>query len=277
MNTLDIHSRKLEINCARPFVLRVARTLKQRQNAWSLVYDVYREAGYTAPSTKGLYYSTYDGRPDTLTFTAERHGHVAATARIVFDDSCGLPSEKVFPHTASKLRKEGRKLCEVGCLVVRKGEPDGVELLKYLFKLAYLAAGPIEHATDMLITVVPRHAFYYQHGLLFTRLTDPTPNIHVNGEPVVLLHLDLVSAPQRYHERYKHFPPSANLHRFFLHQASEVAAWIQNNRRALNGAELERVFRNNPALLNRNATYDVGHSDRPFDPSAQRREKGVSQ
>lgn len=185
------------------FKLIVARTLGERKRAWRMVYETYLKKGYAQPDPEGLWCGMHDALPQTTTFVVSHDGKDIATLTIVFDSVAGLPADGLYRDELDMLRMKGRRLCEIISLV--SDETDRrqcIEVLKHMFKVAYLTACKLVDATDFIITVNPHHSAYYERKLLFRRQGDVRSYGKVNGAPAVLLVLDLENAPDRYIEQY---------------------------------------------------------------------------
>ncbi len=220
--------------------LRVANTLELRLRAWRLAYQIYRLKGFAAFNPQELWCGPHDALPRTITLLAEKSGLPVATLSLVFDSGRKIPADDVFGLEIDRFRARGRRLCEIVSLVSLEEGMKGIELIKYLFKAAYIAAHGLEHASDLLITVNPRHAPFYEHKLLFQRVGTEAVYPKLNNAPAVLMLLNLATAQERYRARYDTQPPARNLYRFFLSKAPEVGSWIRTQRRPLDQDELGR-------------------------------------
>ncbi len=229
-----------------PCTYKVAASIEDRRRAWRLVYDVYHAKGLAASLPSGLWMGLHDLLIRTITFTAERAQQPVANLTLVFDSPLGLPAESVCGETIGRLRASGRKVCELISLVsVEDHTRTGTELIMTLFKLAYLTARKIEHGRDLIITVNPRHAPFYQRYLLFERMGDPQPCDRVGGAPAVALRLDLDTAPQRYRNRFGSLSGPRNHYRFFTAHEAATLEWIRRHRRPLSEHAVRTLFEEN--------------------------------
>lgn len=224
------------------YTLKVASSIEDRLKAWALTYEMYITRGYTKPNEQKLWYSIFDALPETITFLAERDGQPIGTLTVVADSHLGLPADTILADQLEPLRARGRRMCELVSLACLVEGMAGAEIVKQLFKLAYISARLNDDATDFVITVNPKHAFFYERVLLMDRLSGEVAYAKVEGHAAVLFHLDLVEAPRRYEEQFGKLPGSRNLHRFFLDSAQELAAWVTRGRAQLDDALLRRYF-----------------------------------
>ncbi len=176
----------------------VATTAQQLQQAWRLVQACYVQKGYARAD--GVLW--YDHSPlDPRTTTLLMDGGHPATLTVVFDSPLRLPSDAVFKEELDALRLAGRQLCEFTALAHANPDQDlDIQTVYELFRHAWLTAAHLESATDILITVNPRHVPFYRRALLFERL-GPVRNFDkVSGAPAVLMRLDLSDAEARFRE-----------------------------------------------------------------------------
>lgn len=241
--------------------IRVASSIEDRCRAWALVYAAYLAKGYAKPNAQGLWYGLHDALPNTTTFLAERRpdlregqveGFVSAqqtqgvaTLTLVFDSPLGLPSDDLYASELDSLRSQGRRLCEIISLANMKSAPSmEANLTKHLFKLAYHTSYSLERATNLVITVNPRHVLFYERYALFQRLGEERPYGKVNGAPAVLLRLDLDRATPDY--LLKGVTGSiSKLHayrQFMLERAEEIEGWLRQQRTPLDIGSIQRYF-----------------------------------
>jgi len=241
--------------------IRVASSIGDRCRAWALVYAAYLAKGYAKPNAQRLWYGLHDALPNTTTFLAERRPNPCdeqtegflsakqtqevATLTLVFDSPLRLPSDDLYAPELDSLRSQGRRLCEIISLVNTKSAP-GMEasLTNHLFKLAYHTSYSLERATDLVITVNPRHALFYERYALFQRLGEERPYGKVNGAPAVLLRLDLERATPDYLRKAETGSVS-KLHayrEFMLESAGEIEGWLRQQRTPLDIGSIQRYF-----------------------------------
>ena len=230
---------------------QIAACIEERRKAWALAYEVYRTKGYAAEDSSGLWYGLHDALFQTVTFLALREGRAVAALTVVFDSPLGLPADEVFGVDLKALRERGRRPCELVSLVsIETDLRLGTEIVKHLFKLAYLTAHRIERATDFIITVNPRHVPFYTHLLQFESCGVERPYGKVGGAPAAPLRLDLETAEARYQARYGHLEGERNLYRFFINACEpEMLEWIRRHRQPLDQASFQRHFQRERPLL----------------------------
>ena len=185
------------------YTLTVARSPEERRQAWARVYQSYREQGYVAEKADGLWCNLHDALPSTTTFFVSRGDTVVGALSVVFDSPFRLPADELYHAELDVLRAKGRRLCEIISLANDDKEGRGcLEILKEMFRMAYLTARKEEGCTDIVITVNPHHVAYYERRLMFDRAGEERRYEKVAGAPAVLLALDLTTAEERYIAAY---------------------------------------------------------------------------
>jgi len=212
--------------------IRVASAEEDRRAAWRLVYRAYEEEGYITEPGDGMWYGLHDLLPDTTTFLVDDEGAPVASLTLVFDGAEGLPADELYRDELDALRGAGGRLCEIVSLVnIDRSRSARAEIVRHLFKFAYITARYGECATDFVITVNPHHVPYYEKVLLFDVRGGEKVYDKVGGAPAVLLHLDLVGAEEEYRKRYDHLCAEKDLYRFFVGGMYVIARWVARERR----------------------------------------------
>ena len=229
-----ITGRGYEFGEKNEYRIRVASAVDERIAAWRLVRTVYEGMHYAPHDGSDLWYGIHDAIPSTTTFAAGRRGDMVAALSLVFDGPMGLPADALFGAETRTMRRQGKRLCEIVSLVnTEKRLGAKIELLKHMFKLAYVTARELEGATDFIITVNPHHVAYYRRALLFGVRGGEKTYEKVSGAPAVLLGLDLRGAETTYRERFDHLPGEKNFYRFFKADLDRIGAWLNTQRRPL--------------------------------------------
>jgi len=226
------------------FSVRVASSLEDRLAAWRLAYDVYRGKEYAAPDPQELWYSVHDALPETVTVLVERSGELIGAVTVIPDSPLGLPADRVFPAETSALRQSGGVLAEAVSLVQGGvGERAGMVVAARLCEFTCLVAERLLGASDLVITVNPRHERYYRRVMLFERRGEEVPCDKVSGALAVFLTLnfkdmdlyvrtaDLIGGPRTIYRRF--MKPE---------EAAEVADHLAGQRSSLSTSALREYF-----------------------------------
>ncbi|MFA7667478.1 MAG: hypothetical protein WCY32_15320 [Burkholderiaceae bacterium] len=163
------------------FRIRLANDEGRRSLASYLVSKRYGWRGYQVGPAKA--------NPNQVTLVASDEDRALATLSVGFDSPAGLLVDKLYPDEVNALRTDGARLCEFTRLAVETGRHSR-EVLAMLFHIAYIYARRINHHTDLLIEVNPRHVRFYETALGFEQFGPERicPRVHA---PAVLLKLDL--------------------------------------------------------------------------------------
>jgi hypothetical protein len=173
------------------FTMKVATEETDRLKCWRLVYEQYLAHGYTQEKEIPYRYSAHDALPNAATFLIQKDGHPAGTVTVYPDSSLGLPADEVYRDELDALRRGGRRLTEVGRLTIARGFVHDHTIMPMMCDLLMLFARNVRRATDLVITVNPTHAMYYEKKMLFERVGQPKDMGSVCGAAAVLLKLDL--------------------------------------------------------------------------------------
>jgi hypothetical protein len=197
----------------------VAHTQAQLDAAHALVHRMYSWRGYMTSAEEEKW-----AMADRITLKASTGERVMGTLSVVLDTADGLAADELYRDEINVLRKPGKRLCEFTRLAVDI-EPrfNSKDFLARLIHVAFVYAHPIQHATDMLIEVNPRHVGFYRRSLGFTQIGLERICSRVNA-PAVLMHIDLhhMAAQIRVHGGGSR-PDARTLYPHFLSGAEERA------------------------------------------------------
>ena len=126
-----------------------------------------------------------------------------------------LPSERVFTEEIRRIRKWFRRKPAEVTFLATKPDLRARNTIFHLFKAIYRYALS-RKITDLLVGINPKHADFYEKVLLFERLGPRREHPFLPGLSVVLEHLDLKKAKERYFRVYGAFPREFNLYHFFI-------------------------------------------------------------
>lgn len=175
-------------------------------SCFRLLHEAYLKKGYCEAKESKLHYSHYCFFPRSKTFTIKEKDKLKGTVTLIPDSPGGLPLDSVFPHEMAWLRNAGKKIAEVSLLTINPSETgkrknftltqfEKQSILFFLFKIMYEYARRVEGVTDFIIGVHPKHETMYKN-MMFTSLAPVKSYGAVNGNPVILLHLNLIRAEQ---------------------------------------------------------------------------------
>ncbi|MFC1479368.1 hypothetical protein ACFL6F_02120 [Planctomycetota bacterium] len=195
------------------FIYRIAETEKDLEGAMQLVYHNYVEKGFCGLNRFHMHFYLFDVLPETRTLVALRRGKVVATLTLVFDSELGLPSDHLYKKTLDTFRNKGRRIAEISKLSADLELGVGqIEVVKGLFRLAWITAGKIRNATDFCVMVEPRHERFYKHSYLSDRIGELKEDHEAGGAQSLLLLVDLEKGPEKLKEKYGTEYSSRNLY-----------------------------------------------------------------
>jgi hypothetical protein len=168
----------------------VARTLEDVLEAWQLVYMAYRRAELIDTNPFELHTIPQAIGPQTMVITGCLGPMPGTTLSAYTDNPAGLPLDSVYPEELGALRKQGRKLMEVGLFGDRRDHlvrsSEGLfDLMRFAFYY-----GVHMNCDDAIIGIHPRHAPFYQRFFALEQIGSARSYATVKNNPVVLLRLD---------------------------------------------------------------------------------------
>ncbi len=171
------------------FIVRRARSGEDRLRCWNLVYREYLAMGYVQPQDKPYRYTAHDALPNTATFFIEVDGRLAGCATVFPFSPTGQPADEAYGAELAALRQAGRRPVEVGRLTISSEFKHEREILARLFDTISIAARRLMDGTDLVVTVNPSHAKFYERMLCFERIGKEKTLGCVSGAPALLLRL----------------------------------------------------------------------------------------
>ncbi len=173
----------------------VARNLDEVLEAWSLVYEMYRDTGLIDVNPRSVHFVRQAISSNTAVILARRDGEVTGTISTYTDSVAGLPLDRVYAQELNELRQRGRRLLEVGLLAERREGPA-----RPMREMLMLMGFPFHYARhlgyhDVVIGVHPHHVRFYTHVLGFQVQGPMRTYAVVKDHLVVLLRLDVFGRP----------------------------------------------------------------------------------
>lgn len=189
--------------------------------ALKLVQDVYVQQGYVDRKT--------DPRPcrilkqhhhkDSVVFIGKKFNQITYTVSLFPDSKWDLPMDLIYKKEMDKLRAQGRKIGEVGCLATHPNHRTGSQnILMHGNKIMVRYAMETLELDDLVIVVHPKHALVYTEVLLFEEISSGTVKNYskVNNNPAVALRLNLQEIEEKFWHYYHKNPIETNLHHFLF-------------------------------------------------------------
>jgi hypothetical protein len=151
----------------------IARTKKELEEAFALVYKEYAQRGYIPKHYKSkLRLSLFNALPTTTTFVAKQGRRVVATVTLIPDSPLGIPMDKIYKREVDRLRRKGRNIAEVSQLSIdsKLFPPGWFSMFNFaklifvfkLFKLVLDYALYVNKVSDFCIVINPQHQYLYK-------------------------------------------------------------------------------------------------------------------
>lgn len=224
--------------------ISVANKITDRIQAYQLLYSVYIEKEFATPNKTKMWYSLFDAHPDTVTFIAKEYDKVVGAITVVFDSEMGLPAENVYAKEINQLKKQNKKPAEIISLGISKEARGAQKVLVKLFNLAYLTAKGVHLASDIIITVNPKHTPFYIKKMFFEIIGENKNYDKVSGAPATLLILNFKKIEDLVNTiRFKTYNKKTIYHLFFkADEKEDVIRMIKNEISPMTKEEINYFF-----------------------------------
>lgn len=194
---------------------KVVSSKEELEGAMALVYQEYLAHGYILPKyyKSKLRITLHNALPGTTTFIARKDGQCIGAVTLIPDTPFGLPMDEKYKDETDRLRRQGRKICEVGQLATVDLFGAGLfsmfnfkklDFVFSLFKLAFQYALYIAKFDDICIVVNPKAVLF--KFLLFEEMGGVKyygfDRISIKRKPAIARRLDL----RIVEERVKKYP-----------------------------------------------------------------------
>lgn len=195
--------------------IKIAETKEELFKAFRLVYAEYFEQGYIAKSHPlAIQYNIYNFLPKTCVFVFQSYHDVISTISYIPDTPLfGLPLDSLYREEADVLRKQGRKIVEIGSLATEKSL-RGRNVVMYLYKTV-INYGLMTGVNDLCLTVNPKHVRFYSDIMLCEQIGDEKFYPWV-GAPAVLMRANFDTYAQNMLDTYSTDDFETDLASFFL-------------------------------------------------------------
>lgn len=193
--------------------IKWAETQDELEQAFSLVYKEYLELGYIQePNPSHMFFNIHNLLPNSATSVMKYGREVLSTISIVIDNKhFGLPLDALYHLELSRLRRQGRRLCEV-CALATSQKARWGNMFMPLFRLVFWHAVN-NNMDDICIMVNPKHVPFYKAIIVFEDL-GPEKLYPRVGAPAVALRINLDVYKEKLREAYRRFEPKNSLYSF---------------------------------------------------------------
>lgn len=190
---------------------KVASSRQELEKALALIYKEFLVRGYILPKyyKSGLRITLHNVVPGTATFIALKDKEVIGAVTLFPDSPLGLPMDVKYKEATDKLRKEARKICEVGQLSIKSGlfgsglfsmfNFKKLNFIFHLFKMVFHYAYYEQKFDDICIVVSPKTLLF--KFLIFENMGEIKyygfDRISIKPKPAVAKRLDLRNVEER--------------------------------------------------------------------------------
>ena len=171
-------------------VLRVASTLKGIIESWRLVYHQYVAASLIEVNPFAIFtYPQYLQRNAAVILGKEKASdETICSISAVLDNHLGLPLDAYFKSELDVLRKEKRKLIEIGLLACTRETTSPFYTIELLSSIAKFGVYSNHH--DYVVGVHPRRIKFFNKLFGFEQISNVKIYHKLKQAEVVLLHAD---------------------------------------------------------------------------------------
>lgn len=210
----------------RQYVFKQVTETQDFFNALKLVQEIYIQEGYVDKTTDNRPYRILKNHhyEETAVFVGKKENRIAFTVSLFPDAPWGLPMDSIYREELDRLRSQGRKIGEVGCLATHPDHRNGSQnILMHGNKIMLKHAMEKLKLDDLVIIVHPKHALVYKEVLMFEEIDPGTVKAYpkVNNNPAVALRLDLQRVEDKFRICYKDHCFETDLHHFLFVKNSE--------------------------------------------------------
>lgn len=248
--------------------IKVAETLDELEQAFRLVYAEYFEQGYVPhPHPKSILYSIYNFLPKTCVFIFQAYREVVSTIAFIPDTPLfGLPMDSLYKDEVDVLRRQGRKVVEIGSLATERSL-RGKNVVMYLYK-AVINYGLMIGVNDLCLTVNPKHARFYADIMLCEQIGEERHYPSV-GAPAVLMRANFDTYAERLTQTYSSNDFETDLAAFFLklnnsHVDQDIQAFEYERHELLDYDAARYFFQQRPDILERLNPEQLAYIERAY-------------
>lgn len=150
----NCHNRRLLAQNQLPEAVRIANSVDELADIATLRRSYYQKL---FPQIHDFESDIFDQQSVVL-FSRDSAGKIDCTARLACDGPLGLPEDKWFPPTISKLRESGCHLMELGRFIIDRDDPS---CLKNYYR-AFYSIAQFLRMDYIVMAMQPRHVAFHR-------------------------------------------------------------------------------------------------------------------
>jgi hypothetical protein len=226
--------------------IKIAETAGEFEQSFAMVYKEYADSGYIpVPQENGLLFNHFNFLPETVLFIAKSYEEVISTLTQVFDsETFGLPMDSIYHEELEDLRRDGRKISEIGALATKK-DFRWQNLFMYICRVMYWYSN-YQQVDDLCIAVNPKHVRFYETIFLFEQF-GPEKTYPKVDAPAVLLRLDMHKIKDKLKNTYAKEDFECNLFEYF-HRINDTHVEDYSNALASKGVVTDSYSKFTPEI-----------------------------
>lgn len=225
------------------FTIKIANTLQEREEVFTLAYKIYLEKDFIAPNAQGWMIQPYDADSETvILIVQDKEKRIIGSVTLVFDECSELPAEKIYSSEINDIQSKGEKVIELSRLVIEPAYRNSKEVLVMLFNYLFIYSYQLKRYSTLIAEVSPRHKNYYKSLLNFKEIGIEKKCPNVRNAPAVLLYLSMVDYQSEIIRLINSSPKETkgrSLYPYFLKQKQEplVAYYLERQARPISKEE----------------------------------------
>jgi hypothetical protein len=166
--------------------LKVATTFREIMEGWSLVYHQYQKSALIEVNPFSIFtYPEYISRNAAVILGKIGNKSVCSISAVL-DSKKGLPLDACFHDELEGLRKENKKLVEIGLLANQSEKASPFYIIELLSSIARFGVHSNFH--DYVIGVHPRRAMFFKHIFGFNQVGVSKEYHNLREAEVILLY-----------------------------------------------------------------------------------------
>jgi len=182
--------------------LKVAETLDEIVQGWRMVYQQYVAAALIEMNPFSVFtFPEYVSRNAAIILGKEDGCNVCSVSGVL-DSNTGLPLDSYFANEIGGLRKQGKKLIEIGLLASVKKYTHFSYMVNLLSAIARFGIYSGNH--DYVIGVHPRRISFFKEVFDFTQIGETKIYHRLQKAEVALLYADAKHFETKAKQAWKH-------------------------------------------------------------------------
>jgi hypothetical protein len=167
-------------------ILKVASSFREILDGWRLVYQQYLKSALIEVNPFAVFtYPQYISRNSAVILGKVGNTNVCSISAVL-DSKKGLPLDVYFNDELDVLRKENKKLIEIGLLANKSEKASPFYMIELLSSIARF--GVYSNFHSYVIGVHPRRAEFFKRLFGFNQVGEAKTYQKLQGADVILLH-----------------------------------------------------------------------------------------